>query len=160
MARTAVRGGEVERARAAPIVKWAGGKSKLVPALIERHARAHGELHYYDVRARWTDRATWSRARVAAAFIYLNKTCFNGLWRVNRAGHFNVPMGRYVKPAICEPTALHAAHRALQAAELRVGDFRATLTDAGRGDVCYLDPPYMPVSATANFTTYAQAAPR
>jgi DNA adenine methylase len=196
---------------AAPIVKWAGGKSKLVPALIERlparwhryfepfaggaalffrlappsavigdinpdllatyraladdpdavirglarHARAHGERHYYAVRARWADRATWPRARIAAAFIYLNKTCFNGLWRVNRAGHFNVPMGRYVKPTICEPAALHAAHRVLQAAELRAGDFRATLADAGRGDVCYLDPPYVPVSATANFTTYA-----
>jgi DNA adenine methylase len=204
---------EAVRAPAAPIVKWAGGKSKLVPALVERmparwrryfepfaggaalffrlappravigdinrdllatyqalaadpdeviahlrnHAANHGERHYYDVRARWADRATWPRAQIAAAFIYLNKTCFNGLWRVNRAGHFNVPMGRYVKPTICEPTALHAAHRVLQGADLRAGDFRATLADAGRGDVCYLDPPYMPVSATANFTTYATA---
>ncbi|HET9623850.1 MAG TPA: DNA adenine methylase [Kofleriaceae bacterium] len=196
---------------AAPIVKWAGGKSKLVPALIarlparwhryfepfaggaalffrlappravlgdvnadliatyralaadpddvirglQRHVRAHGEPHYYDVRARWNDRTAWSAARTAAAFIYLNKTCFNGLWRVNRAGHFNVPMGRYARPTICEPAALHAAHAVLQRAELRAGDFRATLADAGRGDVCYLDPPYMPVSATASFTTYA-----
>jgi DNA adenine methylase len=106
-------------------------------------------------RARWNaDRASWAPATVGAAFIYLNKTCYNGLWRVNRAGGFNVPFGRYTNPPICVPDVLHAAHHVLQRTELRCGDYRATLHDAERGDLIYLDPPYEPVTRTARFTSY------
>lgn len=126
----------------------------LVRAL-RRHAAAHAPDYYYSVRERWRDRASWSSARRASAFIYLNKTCFNGLWRVNRAGNFNVPMGRYDKPTICDPANLHAAHTVLQNAELKTGDFRSTIADAERGDVVYFDPPYVPLSRTANFTSYS-----
>lgn len=122
---------------------------------LQRHARRHSPEHYYNVRDQWRRRTSWSVARAAGAFIYLNKTCFNGLWRVNRAGHFNCPMGRYDKPAICQPEVLRAAHVALQRAELRAGDFRTSIADAEPGDFIYLDPPYVPLSATANFTSYS-----
>jgi DNA adenine methylase len=111
---------------------------------------------YYRLRDEWnTKRASWSPARSAAALIALNKCGYNGLWRVNRRGHFNVPMGRYDQPAICVPEVLRAAHAALRHADLRAGDYRTTLSDAERGDLCYLDPPYAPLSRTASFTTYS-----
>jgi DNA adenine methylase len=207
--------GAVRDVVAQPVVKWAGGKSRLLPELFARlpptwgryfepfgggaalffalapergvlgdanadlvrmyralaadahavirklrsHARAHSERYYYGARARWNARrASWAPATGAAAFIYLNKTCYNGLWRVNRAGAFNVPFGRYTNPPICVPDALLTAHRVLQRADLRCGDYRATLADAGRGDLVYLDPPYEPATATANFTSYTPLA--
>ena len=90
----------------------------------------------------------------AAAFIYLNKTCYNGLWRVNRGGAFNVPVGRYSDPPICVPDALTSAAIALARAELRHADFRDAVADARKGDFVYFDPPYDPVTKTANFTSY------
>ena len=108
------------------------------------------------MRARWNDRdVAWPAAERAAAFIYLNKTCFNGLWRVNRAGDFNVPIGRYTDPPICVPDALRAARDALSAAELRCADYRKAVADARAGDFLYFDPPYDPVTTTANFTSYS-----
>jgi len=196
---------------ASPVVKWVGGKTKLLPELrarmperigryyepfaggaalffasapadavlgddnrdliatyraiatdvdavirrLELHRRHHGESHYYEVRARWNDASvSWSAVDRAATFIYLNKTCYNGLWRVNRSGAFNVPMGRYVDPPICSPDVLRAAATALARAELRHGDFRAAVEDAQRGDFVYFDPPYDPLTKTANFTSY------
>ena len=119
------------------------------------HRTHHGRTHYYAVRARWNDPdVAWTPADRAAAFIYLNKTCFNGLWRVNRAGKFNVPMGRYQDPPICVPEILGSAAGVLARADLRCGDFRAAVVDAGPGDFLYFDPPYDPVTATANFTSY------
>jgi DNA adenine methylase len=200
---------------AAPIIKWVGGKTKLLPELLrrmpahfgryyepfaggaalffrvappravladsnadliglyaavardagavirrlEQHRAAHDARHYYDTRARWNDRGlSWSSAERAATFIYLNKTCFNGLWRVNRAGEFNVPIGRYADPPICVPDALRAAHAALARAELRCADYRAAVADARRGDFLYFDPPYDPVTPTASFTSYTAGA--
>jgi len=120
----------------------------------ERHA-SDSTAHYYDVRARWNDRElAWSTADRAATFIYLNKTCFNGLWRVNRAGDFNVPIGRYTDPPICVPEALRAAQAVLARADLRCCDYRAAVADAERGDFLYFDPPYDPMTPTANFTSY------
>src|SRR2546426_950301 len=95
---------------ASPVVKWVGGKTRL---LAER----------------------------AAAFIYLNKTCFNGLWRVTRAGDLNVPIGRYTDPPICVPEALRAAHAVLAGAELRYADYQSAVDDAKHGDFLYFDPP-------------------
>jgi DNA adenine methylase len=126
---------------------------------LRRYRDQHSQEHYYATRARWNaDRAAWEPARRAATFIYLNKTCFNGVWRVNRAGEFNVPFGRYTDPPICVPPALLAAQQALARAELRAGDYRGTVRDAERGDLVYLDPPYHPVSATASFTSYTAGA--
>jgi DNA adenine methylase len=122
---------------------------------LEIHRRKHDEEHYYQIRAAWNDAAVdWAPIDRAAAFIYLNKTCFNGLWRVNRSGGFNVPMGRYTDPPICVPDALRAASTVLARADLRCGDFRAAVADAGAGDFAYFDPPYDPLSKTSNFTSY------
>ena len=119
------------------------------------HRDVHDEEHYYQVRERWNDRAvSWTALDRAAAFIYLNRTCFNGLWRVNRGGGFNVPIGRYTNPLICDPDALAAAAAVLVRAEVRCADYRTAVADAGRGDLVYFDPPYDPVTPTANFVSY------
>jgi len=110
---------------------------------------------YYRVRDRARPRTLASRA---ARTIYLNKTGYNGLYRVNSAGRFNVPIGKYANPGFASPTlfgVLRACARALGAAKLGDGDFARTLRAAGEGDFVYLDPPYAPVSATADFTAYA-----
>jgi DNA adenine methylase len=122
-----------------------------VVAILMRHAAKHrrfGERHYLAVRATLNDLAPTGAER-AAAFIYLNRTCFNGLWRVNRAGEFNVPMGRYTDPLAGIAARLRAAAPALTRAELRTGDYRATTHDARRGDFVYFDPPY-----DGTFTSY------
>ena len=126
---------------------------------LEHHRSVHDEAHYYAMRARWNDRDhRWPAAERAAAFIYLNKTCFNGLWRVNRAGAFNVPIGRYTDPPICVPETLRAAHEVLARAQLRNCDYRTAVSDAKAGDFLYFDPPYDPVTTTANFTSYTADA--
>jgi DNA adenine methylase len=123
---------------------------------LEMHREAHDQDHYYEMRERWNDReVSWSTPERAAAFIYLNKTCFNGLWRVNRSGAFNVPIGRYTDPPICVPDALRAAQSALSNAELRCADYKKAVADAKPGDFLYFDPPYDPVTSTANFTSYS-----
>jgi DNA adenine methylase len=111
--------------------------------------------HYYRVRAQ--DPATLSSVERAARLIYLNKTCYNGLYRVNREGRFNVPFGRYRNPTICDRANLEAASRALRDATLAIGDHETTLCDATAGDFIYFDPPYQPVSRTASFTSYTDA---
>jgi DNA adenine methylase len=129
-----------------------------VEAVIKRlagHKGAHSAEHYYKIRDRWNARdGRQSDVDRAAMFIYLNKTCFNGLWRVNSSGLFNVPMGRYRNPTICEPDKLRAASAVLQKAELSVGSYADAVASAGRGDFVYFDPPYQPMSATASFTSY------
>ncbi|MGE0548073.1 MAG: DNA adenine methylase [Kofleriaceae bacterium] len=123
---------------------------------LEVHRKAHDEAHYYGMRAQWNDHSmSWSAADRAAAFIYLNKTCFNGLWRVNRSGDFNVPIGRYTDPPICVPDTLRAAQTVLARATLRCADYQTVVADAVRGDFLYFDPPYDPVTPTANFTSYS-----
>jgi DNA adenine methylase len=119
------------------------------------HAR-DAKPHYYRVRERYN--ATRTRAKGperAAMFIYLNKTCFNGLHRVNRKGEFNVPAGRYKNPRILDEDLLRAASAQLAGAELSNQPFEGLLERARPGDFVYLDPPYEPVSRTANFTGYA-----
>jgi DNA adenine methylase len=110
--------------------------------------------HYYAVRER--DPASLSPAARAARLIYLNRCGYNGLYRVNRSGKFNVPFGRYKDPVICDEPKLRAAAAALQSVKLVHGDFEKTLRGARAGDFVYLDPPYVPLSATSSFTAYAQ----
>ena len=201
--------------QAAPVIKWVGGKTKLLPELLSRmpdkfaryyepfvggaalffrvspergvladynadliglysmlakdvssvikrleyHRDHHEESHYYSVRERWNDREVhWATADRAATFIYLNKTCFNGLWRVNRSGAFNVPIGRYTDPPICVPDTLRAAHDVLARAQLKCCDYRTAVEDARKNDFVYFDPPYDPVNTTSNFTSYTNSA--
>ena len=93
----------------------------------------------------------------AARFIYLNKTCFNGLWRVNSSGHFNVPWGKLKNPLIYNENNLRAVSRRLQGAKITNTDFNAALERVRAGDFVYLDPPYIPISASASFSQYAKA---
>lgn len=109
--------------------------------------------HFYTVRARTTEAMT--TVERGARLLFLNKTCFNGLWRVNAAGQFNVPFGKYASPRILDVDVLRAAHEALAVAEIRLADFAEVTRELRRGDFAYFDPPYVPVSKTANFTAYA-----
>jgi DNA adenine methylase len=195
-----------ERVRAAPFIKWVGGKTSLLPELLKhvpgRLRRYHepfvggGALffavaprrallndnnpelvHCYqqvrddvygvlDALARHVYQRTHFEAvraleplrlpaaARAARFIFLNKTCFNGLWRVNRAGRFNVPFGRYKNPRFADPASLITASHALRGVEIRHSPFEEALALAAPGDFVYLDPPYDPVSPTASFASY------
>lgn len=108
--------------------------------------------HFYHVRAQETPRL--SPVERAARLIYLNRTCFNGLYRVNRSGQFNVPFGRYANPTICNAEGLRAASRALQGVTVEHADFAEATRSARHGDFVYFDPPYVPTSATSSFTAY------
>lgn len=199
---------------ASPIVKWVGGKSKLLPELrarlpktfkcyfepfaggaalffalepkdavlgdmndalintyqavaddveqiigmLEVHRRAHVRpKYYYEIRDIWNE-GGWIEdpSARASAFLYLNKTCFNGLWRVNRAGGFNVPRGDYENPKIFEPATLRTASQVLGRVSLRKTSYELTTASATAGDFVYFDPPYDPHSKTSNFTSYTK----
>jgi DNA adenine methylase len=197
---------------AKPIVKWAGGKSKLISALlphvptrIRTYAEpfAGGAALFFALsedRSRTFERAVladtnedlvacyravrddvegviaalggyayereqfyrvrdedpigMSDVARGARLIYLNRTCFNGLWRVNRSGKFNVPFGRHTNPRIVDPEGLRAAAAALARVEVRIDDFAEVTKTLGAGDFVYFDPPYVPLSRTASFTSY------
>ncbi len=124
-----------------------------------KHRAKHHEAYYYEVRERWNEsRAKLGACERAATFLYLNKTCYNGLWRVNRRGDFNVPAGRYENPTILDPAGLRAASRVLAAAMIEVAPFERVLDEAEGGDFVYFDPPYDPVSTTSSFTSYTMNA--
>lgn len=197
-----------------PILKWAGGKTQLLPELVQRIPCTSGtyyepfigggapffcfseqhrwkravisdsnaeltnlyrmvrdhtgklidRLIAYLLEPNWNTRGFYEAVRAAepeddieraARMVYLNKTGFNGLHRVNQAGKFNVPFGRYRKPRLYDADNVWACRRALASVEIRTGDFEAALADATEGDVVYMDPPYVPVSSTSNFTAYS-----
>ncbi len=121
-----------------------------VIAVLRGHV--YERAHYYRVRA--LDPGELSLAERAARVIYLNKTCYNGLYRENRRGEFNVPFGRYKNPTICDEPNLRAAARVLQGVDIARRRFDTVLDYAKAGDFVYFDPPYHPLSATANFTAY------
>jgi len=118
------------------------------------------------LRAYPNDKAFYSKMRekcvnslscveVAARFIYLNKTCYNGLYRVNSKGIFNVPFGNYSNPSICDEQALKQTSQCLQNAQIYFADFATILKDARCGDFVYMDPPYVPVEKNS-FVQYSQ----
>lgn len=114
--------------------------------------------YYYEVR-QWDRRADFEQLDAvarAARLIFLNKTCYNGLFRVNNQGQFNVPFGRYRNPKIMDTEALQAIHVYLNSAQLQIhhGDFQETVQSAQAGDFIYFDPPYDPLTVTASFTGY------
>ena len=125
---------------------------------LRKLAKRHSKRHYYLTRERFNHAAVPRDACVLAArFIYLNKTCFNGLWRVNTSGFFNVPMGRYNNPQIVNEATLRMASAALQHASLISGDAMKLIHSRGKHDFIYADPPYDPISRTSSFTGYAMA---
>jgi DNA adenine methylase len=113
----------------------------------------YDEDEYYRVRA--LEVTGMSDTERGARLLYLNRTCFNGLWRVNKSGRFNVPFGKYVNPRILDEDGLRAASRALAKADLVTADFTDVTSSLGPGDFAYFDPPYVPVSKSASFTAYA-----
>jgi DNA adenine methylase len=127
-----------------------------VSALIrELKKYPHDRAFYYRLRDR--DPQTLAPVERAARLVYLNRCGYNGLYRVNSSGRFNVPFGRYRNPVICDEAKLRAASSALQNAELVCRDFAGHLKAASSRDFVYLDPPYVPLSRTSSFTAYAQA---
>ena len=91
-------------------------------------------------------------------FFFLNRTCFNGLYRVNKAGLFNVPFGRYETPTICDPNTIYADSELLQNVEILTGDYQQTLAYANDNTLFYFDPPYRPLNNTSSFNDYAKEA--
>lgn len=91
-------------------------------------------------------------------FFFLNRTCFNGLYRVNKSGFFNVPFGRYETPTICDPVTIYADSELLQKVEILTGDYTQTLHRAQGNTFFYFDPPYRPLNATSSFNTYDKEA--
>ncbi len=192
---------------ASPFLKWAGGKTQLLPVLLNyvpahfdtyiepfvgggalffelQPAKAvladsnpelincytmvrdrvedliavlstysYSEEFYYAIRAEMPEDPVLKAARM----IYLNRTCYNGLYRVNKQGQFNVPFGRYKNPLICDPERLRVASYALRNAELHCANYQETLRQyAKSGDFAYIDPPYHPVSKYSDFKRYTQ----
>ena len=124
-----------------------------VVQVIQRLARfPHAKDFYYQLRSQ--NPAELDLPARAARMIYLNKTGYNGLYRVNRRGEFNVPFGSYKSPQYCDKENLHAVSQALRQVEIVCAPFDATQTRARAGDLVYFDPPYAPLSPTSNFTAY------
>ncbi|NWJ77990.1 DNA adenine methylase [Marine Group I thaumarchaeote] len=122
---------------------------------LENHSKKYQKntnFYYYHVR----ESEPTSQIEKVSKLIFLNKTCFNGLYRVNRKGKFNVPLGRYTNPNIVNKENLLTASQILQSSNLEFfcRDFETILHDIKKGDFVYFDPPYQPVSNTANFTSY------
>ncbi len=114
------------------------------------------KYYYYTARDRFNTLQITSETSIekAALFIFLNKTCFNGLYRVNKKGQFNVPMGAYKNPTICDESNLRNVSEALQNVTIVCGDYTLAKNFIDQNTFVYLDPPYRPISATAGFTAY------
>lgn len=127
---------------------------------LTRHAEKNSKDYFYEVRSwdRKEDYGALPGIERAARLLYLNKTCYNGLFRVNSKGQFNVPFGRYQHPNIVNEDVLRAVSLLFQERdiEIRHGDYREILQGVKAGDFVYLDPPYMPLSASSSFTSYTE----
>ena len=128
-----------------------------VDSLIESLKKHEYEKeHFLQVRA--LDTSKLSAIEIASRFIYLNRTCFNGMYRVNSSGKFNVPFGKYSNPLICDEVNLRKVSKYLQGVNIKNQDYKEVLKEAKKGDFVYFDPPYYPVSKTASFTAYTNEA--
>ena len=128
---------------------------------VHHHYLRHDESYYYDVRSRIDETAEWfwvgNNVERAARILYLNKTCFNGLYRENSKGHFNVPIGRYKNPSIYDPDLLRACAKQLKMVRIEPVGFEDVLRRArSSNDFVYFDPPYQPLNQTSNFTSYTR----
>ena len=118
----------------------------------EKNYQKNSKSYYYSVR----ESNPRSEIEKTSRLLFLNRTCFNGLYRVNSKGKFNVPLGRYTNPNIVNEDNLRSVSEILQSSKVSIKcrDFESVLRDAKKGDLVYFDPPYQPVSETANFTSY------
>jgi DNA adenine methylase len=113
------------------------------------------KVYYYKKRELYNTRKEEQSVQ-AALFVFLNRTCFNGLYRVNKSNGYNVPMGSYKKPTICDDQNIFAVSNALQKVEILCGDYEETLLEATSNSFFYFDPPYKPLSNTSSFNSYAK----
>lgn len=113
------------------------------------------KAYFYEQRVLFNSRET-DKVTQAALFIFLNRTCFNGLFRVNRSNHFNVPIGSYKRPTICDAENLLLVHEAMQKVVILTGDYQQTLEHVEGDSLFYFDPPYKPLSNTSSFNSYAK----
>jgi DNA adenine methylase len=144
------------------VASYAGVKADVDSVIkhLQLHKKKHSEPYYYQVREALRDDVASGGPRDlvkhAARIIYLNKTGFNGLYRENNSGLYNVPIGSYTNPAICDEDNLRACAKALKKATIKATHFETIIDRAKPGDFVYFDPPYDPVSKTASFTSYAK----
>ncbi len=125
-------------------------QSEYIPLCTEER-----KTYFLEKRTRFNTKRT-TPVETAALFIFLNRTCFNGLYRVNSKGEFNVPHGKYVNPRICDADNLRACSAVLQKVEILCGDFAETGRFAGPDTLFYFDPPYKPITETSSFTSYSK----
>ncbi|WP_324282805.1 DNA adenine methylase [Cyanobacterium aponinum UTEX 3221] len=118
------------------------------------HDQENKKKYFYEKRDLFNQRKS-NQIKHTALFIFLNKTCFNGLYRVNKNNLFNVPIGSYRKPVICDKNNLRLVSNSLKKVEIIHGDFEKTLRYAENKSLFYLDPPYKPLNKTSNFNSYA-----
>ena len=134
-------------------------KHRKLIELLKIHKQNNSEEYFYQIRGldRLEEYSKLTDVERAARLIYMNKVCYNGLYRVNSAGHFNTPYGKYENPAIFDEANIEAVHNYLKTNDIKIltGDFVTAVSDAAPGDFVYFDPPYAPLSATANFTSYS-----
>lgn len=130
-------------------------------ALLKQYQAEYSKLndeerkkYYLAKRTRYNDKRAASKLEQAGLLIFLNKTCFNGLYRVNRSGAFNVPIGRYKNPLICNEENLRLVSKKLQKTKIFCDDYKKTIDFIDKKSFVYIDPPYRPLSETAHFTSY------
>lgn len=128
--------------------------------ILKKHDKYNCEDYYYEIRAldRSENYTNMSNLEKAARIIYLNKTCYNGLFRVNQAGQFNSPYGRYKNPNIVNEPVILAMSNYFKNNNIKIleGDYRDALKNLRKGAFVYFDPPYMPISSSSSFTGYTE----
>ncbi len=122
--------------------------------IISLKKHPYNEEYFYELRKK--DTSELNNVERASRFIYLNKTCYNGLYRVNKKGKFNVPFGKYKSPLICDEDNLRAVNSKLRKAKILCTDFEKCVLTASKKDFVYFDPPYMPLSSTSYFVGYSK----
>lgn len=122
--------------------------------LLKKYKLKHNKEFYYKIRSQKIDKL--KELEIAARFIYLNKTCFNGLYRVNSKGQFNVPIGSYKNPQICDEKSLREISTFMKKDDIKSAQFYDTVKKAKKGDFIYFDPPYYPLDNKKSFTTYTK----
>ena len=128
--------------------------------VLKEHKELNSEDYFYEIRSldRRDDFENLSSVQKAGRIIYLNKTCYNGLFRVNRAGFFNTPYGKYKNPSIVNEVTIKAISNYFNSANINflTGDYKEALKSLRRGAFVYFDPPYMPISSSSSFTGYTE----
>lgn len=134
------------------VITYNAIKNDVEKLMLSLKEHIHSKDYFLELRAK--DIRKLKDIEAASRFIYLNRTGFNGLYRVNKSGQFNVPFGSYKNPVICDENNLRAVSKVLKNVSILHQDYKHVLKTAQPGDFIYFDPPYFPVSKTASFTSY------